>query len=123
LDIEEQIRNLFFERKVGKLGGRTPGELFGFTDVEQIWTAEQFDSAVAAVAKANFDWTDEDFDSFLKAVIVQLEQDPSDRKQEVRHTSVNYALAKLRWLSIWLEWRVPSVMDCFVPPDAYVTSP
>jgi hypothetical protein len=123
LDIEGQIRNLFFERKVGKLDGRTPGELFGFTDVEQIWTAEQFDSAVAAVAKANFGWTDEDFDSFLKSVMVQLEQDPSHRKQEVRHTSVNYALAQLRWLSIWLEWQVPSVMDCFVPQDAHVTSP
>jgi hypothetical protein len=116
LDIEAQVRTLFFDTKGGRLDGRTPGELFGFTDLDQMWDAGKFDSAVAAGAKAHLRWQGYDFDHFLKAVIDELaRQDRPDPKQEVRHMSANYALAQLRWLSIWMEWWVPIIMECFAP--------
>jgi hypothetical protein len=118
LDIEAQIRNLFFERELEEFGGRTLGALFGFTDLDQIWNRGYFDSAVAAVVRMRPRGWPYEFDGFLKDVIARLEQDYSLPKQDLPKASVNYALAQLRWLSIWLEWRVSSVMKSFAPQGA-----
>jgi hypothetical protein len=78
---------------------------------------------VDAAAKAHPKFPFYVFDEFLADVIARLEQDHSLPKQEVRKASVNYALAQIRWLSIWMAWRVSSVMKCFARQDPRSTSP
>jgi hypothetical protein len=115
VDIETQIRELFFKLELSEFGGRTLGALFGFTDLDKIWNRTQFDSAVDGALKAHFHFKFSALEDFLTDVIDRLEKDYSLPEQKVRILSVNYALAQIRWLSIWLEWRVSSIMKCFSP--------
>jgi hypothetical protein len=113
LNIEMQIWDLFFEQTPREFGGRTLGELFGFTDLNQIWNPAEFEVSVFLSVDGYDPCKCYVFDDFLKDVIAHLEQDLSLPKQDVRKASVNYALAQMRWFSIWMERRVSSAIDCF----------
>jgi hypothetical protein len=116
--IETQIRNLFFDSRQPEFGDRTLGALFGFSDLDRIWNREHFNAAVAAAVKSRPTCQVWEFDDFLKEVIVHLKKEHSIREQEVEKVSVNYALAQLRWFSIWLDLRVSSIVTCFASEGA-----
>jgi hypothetical protein len=116
LNIESQIWDLFFERPLGEFDGRTLGALFGFSDIEKLWDRQAFNEAAAAASEACRRRPSHKFDDFLADLCqcLGVAVPPAD----VRNPSANYALAQLRWFSNWLEYRVASFHQCFIPIGA-----
>jgi hypothetical protein len=117
LDIETQIWDVFFDRRLDRFDNRTLGELFGFNDIEKLWKREDFDRAAIAASEACRQRVFHAFEDFLKDLYDALAPGEPVPKASVRNPSANYALAQLRWFSEWLEYRFISFKKKFLPAE------
>jgi hypothetical protein len=135
LDIEAQIYEIFFNRKVGEFGDRTLGALFGFTGTDKIWGYADFDRAVKTLTSPDRrqPTSFRDFYRELRRAVksnppappespdVEPDGEKTEEEEEEDETepkephlselSGNYALALTRWFSIWLDRRITSACD------------
>jgi hypothetical protein len=114
-NIETQIWEIFFGCPVPDFGDRTVGALFGFTEIDQLWTREEFDKAVATVVKLEGDSKPKKFQSFFNAVWTTVEDSRPEKSRvsvptwKDENPTARYAIALMKWFLISLEERIASV--------------
>jgi hypothetical protein len=111
LDVENQLRDSLLNTTRTPFPGRPLAELFGLTDIANVWTGQQFDDAIASASENEsivaFDW-------FFGTVFKIMEGGPPPPiAAGTANKSINYALTMLRWFEIWIGRRIRSMREFF----------
>jgi hypothetical protein len=127
--IETQIWDIFFSCKVPGFCDRTIGALFGFTEIDQLWTGQEFEYAVEGVMGQDVA-TRARFALFFKALLSAVDDGRAKKAADIRdsrgsaqpaeildskvpvwqeiesNATARFGVALMRWFLISLEERI-----------------